>query len=50
MNPKKIIIIDETLREGMQYRGIMFSQKQRLTILEFQEALNVDICQAGYPP
>ncbi len=44
-----ITIIDETLREGMQYRGLMFSKEQRLTILDFQEQLGVDICQAGYP-
>ncbi len=47
---KKIKIIDETLREGMQYRGVMFSVDQRLKILEYQEKLCVDICQAGYPP
>ncbi len=41
--------MDETLREGMQYRGVMFSLKQRLNILDFQEQLGVDICQAGYP-
>ncbi len=50
MKNNKITIIDETLREGMQYRGLMFSPEQRLTILEFQEKLFVDICQAGYPP
>ena len=50
MENKKIIIIDETLREGMQYQGLMFSLAQRLKILEFQERLKVDICQAGYPP
>ncbi|MBU2452805.1 MAG: hypothetical protein KJ668_05780, partial [Proteobacteria bacterium] len=50
MKNKKIIIMDETLREGMQYRGLMFSPEQRLKILEFQEKLKVDICQAGYPP
>jgi len=47
---RKIIIIDETLREGMQYRGIMFSHEQRMKIIDFQEKLGVDICQAGYPP
>jgi isopropylmalate/homocitrate/citramalate synthase len=47
---RKIIIIDETLREGMQYRGIMFSHEQRRKIIDFQEKLGVDICQAGYPP
>jgi isopropylmalate/homocitrate/citramalate synthase len=50
MKNKKVIIIDETLREGMQYKGIMFSYDQRLQILKFQEKLGVDICQAGYPP
>ncbi len=49
-NKKKIIIIDETLREGMQYRGIMFSYEQRRKIIDFQEKLGIDICQAGYPP
>lgn len=33
----------------MQYKGIMFSLAQRLKIIEFQEKLGVDICQAGYP-
>jgi isopropylmalate/homocitrate/citramalate synthase len=46
---RKIIVIDETLREGMQYRGIMFSYEQRFKILKFQEQLGIDICQAGYP-
>lgn len=50
MKNKKIIIIDQTMREGMQYRGIVFSTEQRKKILHFQEALGVDICQAGYPP
>ncbi|MCK5696246.1 MAG: hypothetical protein KAH62_06580 [Desulfobacula sp.] len=50
MENKKIIIIDETLREGMQYRGVVFSLEQRKIVLEFQEKLGVDICQAGYPP
>ncbi|MCP4673031.1 MAG: hypothetical protein GY857_17200 [Desulfobacula sp.] len=50
MADKKIVIIDETLREGMQYRGLMFSFEQRLKILKFQEQLGIDICQAGYPP
>ncbi len=45
-----ITVIDETIREGMQYRGVVFSQKQKETILEFQEQLGVDICQAGYAP
>ena len=47
---RQIRLIDETLREGMQYRGMMFSPDERKVILDFQEALGVDICQAGYPP
>lgn len=47
---RKIFVIDQTLREGMQFRGVVFSLKQRIKILEFQEALGVDVCQAGYPP
>jgi len=34
----------------MQYRGLMFSCAERLKIMEFQQALGVDISQAGYPP
>jgi isopropylmalate/homocitrate/citramalate synthase len=44
-----ITIIDQTIREGMQFQGMVFSLAQRRRILEFQEALGVDICQAGYP-
>lgn len=46
---RKILVVDETLREGMQFQGLVFSLEQRIKILEFQEALGVDICQAGYP-
>ena len=34
----------------MQYRGLMFSYAERLKIMEFQQALGVDISQVGYPP
>jgi len=47
---KRIRVIDETLREGMQFHGLVFTLEQRIRILEFQEMLGVDICQAGYPP
>ncbi|MEX1300829.1 MAG: hypothetical protein AB1Z38_02085 [Desulfotignum sp.] len=46
---RRITLIDQTIREGMQYQGVVFSYDQRLKILAFQEALGVDICQAGYP-
>lgn len=48
MNNKTITVIDQTIREGMQYRGVVFSKEQRAAILDFQEELGVDICQAGY--
>ncbi|SMC61370.1 2-isopropylmalate synthase [Desulfocicer vacuolatum DSM 3385] len=50
MPEQKIIIMDQTLREGMQHRGIVFSSKEKEEILRFQHRLGVDICQAGYPP
>ncbi|ACN14328.1 LeuA1 [Desulforapulum autotrophicum HRM2] len=34
----------------MQHRGMVFSSNQAMTVLNFQERLGVDICQAGYPP
>ncbi len=46
---RQVLLIDQTIREGMQFQGVMFSYEQRVKILEFQEALGVDICQAGYP-
>ena len=49
MENKNIIFIDETIREGMQHRGLVFSHSQKEKILKFQEALGIDICQAGYP-
>ena len=47
---KNITVIDQTIREGMQYRGLMFDFKERKKIVEFQETLGVDICQAAYAP
>ena len=49
MDRTRIVTIDETIREGMQHSGIVFSYSQRKKILYFQEKLGVDICQAGYP-
>ena len=46
---RKILVIDQTLREGMQFQGLVFSLAQRIKILEFQETLGIDVCQAGYP-
>jgi 2-isopropylmalate synthase len=47
---RSILVVDQTLREGMQFQGMVFSGDQRRQILCFQESLGVDICQAGYPP
>ncbi len=49
MGASDIIVVDQTIREGMQYRGLMFSVDERKRILEFQEALGVDISQVAYP-
>ena len=50
MKQKNLIVIDQTIREGMQYRGLMFSPEERMRMVEFQERLGVDISQAAYPP
>ena len=49
MTPGVVTVVDETLREGMQYRGLVFSLEEKETILRYQHRLGVDICQAGYP-
>lgn len=46
---RQFLLMDQTIREGMQFQGVVFSLDQRMKILEFQEALGIDICQAGYP-
>lgn len=48
-NSRKILVIDETLREGMQFHGIVFTLDQRIKILEFQERLGIGVSQTGYP-
>ena len=50
MKEKDLIVVDHTIREGMQYRGLMFSFEERKRIAQYQERLGVDICQAAYPP
>ncbi len=50
MTSPEITVVDLTIREGMQYRGLMFSPQERSCILEFQETLGVDVSQVGYPP
>jgi isopropylmalate/homocitrate/citramalate synthase len=50
MKHPEIIVCDQTIREGMQYRGVVFTYAERLEILRFQESLGVDISQVAYPP
>ena len=45
-----ILVVDQTIREGMQHRGLMLSYDQRVKIIDFQESLGVDVSQAAYPP
>ncbi len=47
---QSIKAVDETIREGMQHRGLVFSYRQRLQMVTFMEKLGMDVCQAGYPP
>jgi len=49
MKLSEILVCDQTIREGMQYRGIVFTVEERMQILEFQESLGVDISQVAYP-
>ena len=37
-----IVVIDQTIREGMQHKGIVFSYSQREKIVKFQEKLNIE--------
>lgn len=46
---QEIIVIDQTIREGMQHRGLMFSLSERKKILAFQESIGVDVSQIAYP-
>lgn len=47
---RDILVVDQTIREGMQHRGMMFSYEERLKIIQYQNQLNVDITEAAYPP
>ncbi len=50
MEKKDILVVDQTIREGMQHRGLMFSYEERMKIIDFQNQLNVDISEVAYPP
>jgi isopropylmalate/homocitrate/citramalate synthase len=50
VDKKDILVVDQTIREGMQHRGLMFSYEERMKIIDFQNQLKVDISVAAYPP
>lgn len=50
IDKREILVVDQTIREGMQHRGMMFSYEERMKIINFQNQLNVDVTQAAYPP
>ncbi len=50
IDKKDIWVVDQTIREGMQHRGMMFSYEERMKMIDFQNQLNVDITAAAYPP
>ena len=50
IDKKDILVVDQTIREGMQHRGLMFTYEERMKIIDFQNQLNVDISAAAYPP
>lgn len=46
---KQIVLIDQTIREGMLFHGLVFSLEERLAMLDFQEALGIQISQVASP-
>ena len=50
IDKRNLLVVDETIREGMQHRGMMLSYEERMKIISFQNQLNVDITSAAYPP
>lgn len=46
---KKIKILDTTLREGEQQRGVRFSAKEKIFILKQLEDFGVDFIEVGHP-
>ena len=49
MNTKRISILDSTLRDGAQGKGISFSVEDKLQIEQILDRLGVDIIEAGNP-
>ena len=49
MKKNKVHIIDQTMREGMLFHGMIFSLEERKTMLDFQETLGIEISQVAYP-
>lgn len=49
MNTKRISILDSTLRDGAQGKGISFSVEDKLQIVQILDRLGVEIIEAGNP-
>ena len=49
MNTEKISILDSTLRDGAQGKGISFSVEDKLQIVQLLDKLGVDVIEAGNP-
>jgi 2-isopropylmalate synthase len=48
-NPRRLTILDTTLRDGDQSPGFTFSSKGKLRLASFLERLGVDVIEAGFP-
>lgn len=48
-NPKKIIVLDSTLREGEQALGICFSQSEKIEFASKLKDFGVDLIEIGHP-
>ena len=49
MNTKRISILDSTLRDGAQGKGISFSVEDKLQIVQLLDKLGVEVIEAGNP-
>ena len=47
--PRRIAILDTTLRDGEQSAGVCFSARDKTEIAARLDALGVDVIEAGFP-
>jgi 2-isopropylmalate synthase len=48
-SPRRVLILDTTLRDGAQSPGVSFTVKDKVRIAEALDSLRVDIIEAGNP-